>query len=180
MAAALCTRFLERLLPILHTVYKGALLCLGGQCWHPQDIAEGGIDVPKKIREAASSTSTPSPPHTQRRRVLCAQVKPHVLMSLSVPRETQDIEGVIGEAFRRVEKEHIEAYCRHQGRNVTSCVAGIPRLQRCHLDLRRWEVERRARDRGTNPLQSMKHNRVRRGGLLTPGVCKSELPFVQA
>ena len=154
--------------------------CVDNAVIHKTSRKEGWMCPGRLERRFSTSALPPTPHNSKPSSPVCTGQVPCPHEFVCAPERRKDIEGVIGEAFRRVEKEHIEACCRHQGRNVTSCVAGIPRLQRCHLDLRRWEVERRARDRGTNPLQSMKHNRVRRGGLLTPGVCKSELPFVQA
>ena len=180
VTAALFAKFLW-LFPILHRVCKEAPVVL---VWTMLSSTRhrGRRDgcAQEDWRGASPPLHCPLLPTTQSHRALCARGKSHVLMSLSVLLRDAGHRGCHRGGFQKGGEGACRGLLQTPGGTATGCVAGIPRLQRCHLDLRRWEVERRARDRGTNPLQSMKHNRVRRGGLLTPGVCKSELPFVQA
>lgn len=130
VTAALFAKFLDRLFPILHRVYKEApvVLVMDNAVIHKTSRKEG-VDVPEKIGEAGffHLYAIPYSPQLNAIESLFAQVKSHVLHEfICAPERREDIESVIGEAFRKVEQGHVEAYCRHQECNVTSCVAGIP------------------------------------------------------
>ena len=157
------------------------LLSLCGQCCHPQDIEEGGNRCAQEDwRGASPPLHCPLLPTTQSHRALCARGKSHVLMSLSVLLRDAGHRGCHwgglqkgGEGAYRGLLQTPGAQCH----KLCGWDPPSPAVSPGPQEVGGREESERQGDK--SPPEHERHNRVRRGGLLTPGVCKSELPFVQ-
>ena len=181
VTAALFAKFLW-LFPILHRVCKETPVVL---VWTMLSSTRhrGRRDgcAQEDWRGASPPLHCPLLPTTQSHRALCARGKSHVLMSLSVLLRDAGHRGCHWGGFQKGGEGACRGLLQTPGAQCHKLCGWdppSPAVSPGPQEVGGREESERQGDK--SPPEHERHNRVRRGGLLTPGVCKSELPFVQA